>query len=293
LRIVLVALLIANLAFLAWARLIDTPPPAPPVSPLTRLPRLQLAAEAAKPAAPAPAPVTTTPSAPTTPDVNAAPAAPAAPPPASAPAPAATAAPAVTGAQGAAPPGTGGAATAVTAAMIAAAGGTHTSRCVSVGPFTDPARAAKAQELLAQRGFAPRQRAERSEPWKGYWVYVGLKNEGEGARTVKRLESGGIHDAHVLNGADGPRVSVGLFTERDGAERRARSVRSLGLTADIVEREQTEADYWVDVDLASSTQALPTDGLVSLGQSGERLEIKMCPAAPGTSAASADHHGIG
>ena len=47
------------------------------------------------------------------------------------------------------------------------------TRCVSVGPFNDLARAARGAALLRERGFNPRQRAEQGEMWNGYWVYVG------------------------------------------------------------------------------------------------------------------------
>src|SRR5262245_27835666 len=53
-------------------------------------------------------------------------------------------------------------------------------RCVSVGPFNDLARAARAAALLKEREFEPRQRAEQGESWEGFWVYVGgLKSSAE------------------------------------------------------------------------------------------------------------------
>jgi len=81
-----------------------------------------------------------------------------------------------------------------------------------------------------------------------------------------------------MPGSDqGRRVSVGLFSERTGAERRARAVRNLGLDAQIEPRAGTDAARWVDVDITASLETLPTEALLSLQRPGERLEVKECP----------------
>ena len=67
---------------------------------------------------------------------------------------------------------------------------TASSRCVSVGPFNDLARAAKGAALLRERGFSPRQRAEPGETWDGYWVFVGgLKSAADETKLVTALDS--------------------------------------------------------------------------------------------------------
>ena len=236
-------LVFVNLAFLAWATLVDVPiepPPSPPISPL---PTLKFANEAHAPAS-APAPE----SAPS--DLSPAPAAPLA---STTPAAGDTASP--------------------TAPPPAAS-----QRCVSVGPFSDPARAAKAAALLRERGFSPRQRAEAGGAWQGFWVYVGgLKSRADQAQVLQRLEQSGIRDAHVMpQSEEGWRVSVGLFSERSGAERRARAVHDLGINAEVVERKQPAAMYWMDLSLEGSSQTLPMEGLFSLQDIGERLEVREC-----------------
>ena len=229
-RSVFFALLLVNLAFLAWANLVDVPaePPVPATG--THLPRLALAGEAshvtAQPAAQSKTAIVSA-------DSNDARPVPVTPPP----------------------------------------------HCVTAGPFSDNARAARAAQLLRDRGFSPRQRGE-GEARQGFWVYVGgLASEAQQNDVIKRLERSGIQDAQAMPESDqGRRVSVGVFSERDGAERRARAVKALGLSADITERKQAAAAYWIDVDLNSSTQTLPTDGLLSVQESGARLEIHECPA---------------
>lgn len=155
-------------------------------------------------------------------------------------------------------------------------------RCVSVGPFGDLAQAASAAALLRERGFDPRQRAEAGETWQGYWVFVGgLKSSADETKVVRALERAGINDAQAMPQSDeeGRRVSVGLFTEKEGAERRAQAVKRLGYAAEIVERKQAGSVYWVDMDIGSTDRAVPTEGLLSFENAGARLEIRVCPAA--------------
>ncbi|HEU4623238.1 MAG TPA: SPOR domain-containing protein [Steroidobacteraceae bacterium] len=155
------------------------------------------------------------------------------------------------------------------------------TRCVSVGPFSDLARAARGAALLRDRGFAPKQRAEPGEMWAGFWVYVGgLKSAAEEAKVVKTLERAGINDAHAMPEGDaGRRVSVGLFTEKERAEKRAAAVKRLGYTTEIVERKQPATVYWVDLQLGANDRTVPTEGLLSEDDAGARLEIRVCPGS--------------
>ena len=284
-RAVFLLLLLANLAFLAWAVLIDQPPAPPPRSAsASHLPKLVLVSEARAAAARAAV----------QPSGGAV-----ASPPAGTAQGAATAGPAPSTSSSTTPAAAPGAAG--TSAPAAAAGTTDAAaspalastqaHCVTVGPFNELTRAAQGAELLRRRGFSPRQRAEEGEPWSGFWVYVGgLTSEAQQSDVLRRLKRNGIQDAQPLPESEGQRrVSVGLFSERAGAESRAKAVRHLGFTAEIVEHKQAAAAYWVDLDLATSNQTLPMEGLLSLEESGARLEIRECPgrAAPAAPAAPA------
>jgi hypothetical protein len=178
---------------------------------------------------------------------------------------------------------------AATAAPVVATS-TSSERCVSVGPFSELSQAARAAALLKDRGFAPRQRAEAGEVWEGYWVYVpDLRTAADEAKVMKALDRAGIKDAHVMPESDnGRRVSVGLFSERDRAEKRARAVKRLGFTTEITEKQQSASVYWVDLDVGATERSVPTEGLLSTESSGSRLEIRVCPSgAPAATTADA------
>jgi hypothetical protein len=153
-------------------------------------------------------------------------------------------------------------------------------RCVTVGPFNDLAEETHASGLLQQRGFTPQARTEPGEVRDGFWVYVaGIKSPTDEAQVLRTLQEAGINDAHAIAPtADGRRVSVGLFIERPGAERRARAVEHLGFAPDIVDRHKPGTVYWVDLDLGASDAAIPTDGLVPASEVPVKAEPHACAA---------------
>jgi len=166
---------------------------------------------------------------------------------------------------------------------------TNSSRCVSIGPFNDLAQAARGAALLRDRGFDPKQRAEQGETWEGYWVSVGgLRTTADETKLLKALERAGIRDARVLpDEPGGRRVSIGLFTERERADKRAQAVKKLGFSPEVTERTQPGTVYWVDMDVSANERSVPTEGLLSLEDTRSRIEIRVCPTndavAPGRS----------
>jgi hypothetical protein len=153
--------------------------------------------------------------------------------------------------------------------------------CASVGPFNDIARAARAAGLLTQRGFHLQQRAEEGETIEGYWVFVGsLNTDDDVGRVVSRLEKSGFTDAHVMkNYSTNRRVSVGMFSTLEGAQKRAAAVKKMGLQPEIGERKFPGTIYWVDVALSRGpgAKALPPEySFTDIGHS--KVEIQPCPA---------------
>ncbi len=151
--------------------------------------------------------------------------------------------------------------------------------CTSVGPFNDMPSAARTAAMLIDRGFAPQQRAEEGETVEGYWVYVGgMQTDDEVARVVDKLDKSGFTDARVMkDSSQGRRVSVGLFSKRERAERRALAVKHMGLDPEIAERKFPGTVYWVDVKLRDRAQQLPAEVLV-VDAGDASLSTRSCPA---------------
>ncbi len=224
-RNVFLALLTANVLFMAWSHWVDTPREANKQDSLSRLPRLLLETEA--PHNPQP--------------------------------------------------------TDGTAQKMVLGGAAIAGSCTSLGPFNDMASAARTAAMLLDKGFTPQQRAEDGETVEGYWVYVsGMKTDDEVARAVDRLEKSGFTDAHVMKESpEGRRVSVGLFSKRDRAERRAAAVKhGTGLDPQIGERKFPGTVYWVDVGPRPGTREVPADVLVA--NSGTvKVGTQACPSGTG------------
>jgi hypothetical protein len=228
-RPLLVILILANLAFAAWALMVDKPPAPPVAREIGHLRGLTLASE--------PLPGTTPGSAPT----------------------------------------------------ASTQPGGH---CVTVGPFSDLVLSAAAATLLATRGFTPTQRDEPGQDLVSYWVYLdNVPSEAAANRLLLMLRAIGLNDVHAMpttTPGEARRVSVGLFSEKEGAQRRLREVKAgLGETPVIAEQRSTQANYWVDVTLTSPGQALSTEGLLPPAVKGGHIEVRDCPPPASSAPAGA------
>ena len=157
---------------------------------------------------------------------------------------------------------------------------TTTPACLSMGPFNDVASSGQAAALLKVKGFEPRQRTEQGQVSEGYWVYVAGLSQSEVDNALAALERNGIGDARVIpdNGEAGRRLSLGLYSERPRAEKRAESVRQAGLTAGIAQRKLAHTLYWLDTTLPPGSDAMSLQGLFAEGTSS-RIAAQPCPVA--------------
>jgi len=152
-------------------------------------------------------------------------------------------------------------------------------RCTSVGPFNDIAHAARAAGLLTQRGFKLQQRAEEGETIEGYWVFVGgLSSDQDVNEVVAQLEGNGFTDAHVMKDfSTNRRISVGMFSTRERADKRAAAIKAIGLSPEVGERKFPGTVYWVDVALASADDKPPDYLFADIGHT--RVEMHPCPTS--------------
>jgi SPOR domain len=161
--------------------------------------------------------------------------------------------------------------------------------CLSVGPFPDVANSAHAAALLKAKGFDPKQRAEQAVSSDGYWVYVGgFKTQADADHALVTLEHAGINDALIMpeTAEAGRRVSLGLYSERGRADRRAEAVHAAGLDAQVVDRKVPNAIYWIDLAPIPGVNSVPLQDLFAEGVSS-RIAVQPCPAAPGATPVSA------
>jgi hypothetical protein len=161
--------------------------------------------------------------------------------------------------------------------------------CLSIGPFADVNLSAQAAAILKEQGFDPKQRAALGDMGQGFWVFIAnLPTEADSDRMLASLEHNGIKDALVMPAsADaGRRISLGLFTERARAERRAENVRAMGLKAEVAERKLPSTVYWVDLAPQPGMTTVPLQELFAQGVS-TKVSVQTCPAAASAISAQA------
>jgi hypothetical protein len=157
------------------------------------------------------------------------------------------------------------------------------AECVSIGPFDDPAIAAKAVTALRAKSFAPQQRAAESPAIRRFWVYLdGFRSDVTEMRVLHKLERAGIDDAEAMPvSAGGLKVSLGLFTDREHAGRRAKAVQAMGFHPLTTERMLPGTVYWLDLTLPNASTAVPVKDVSDLqprdGSSG--ITVQPCPSA--------------
>lgn len=216
-RILFLLLLLANLGILAWYRLYVvpgnaglTPSPSPGGQPLKLMSELS-AAERKELA-------TVTPLNP----------------------PAASTAPAVAAATHAAAPAATGA-----AALAAPINGLV---CVSYGPFPSADAAGQGTTRLKGAGLTVSPRTVAGKAKLGYWVYLppfATRKEADAATAM--LKKRGVADIYVVaDEANRNAVSLGVFSQKDGAVQREKEIRKLGLRPQMAERFRDEPHYWLD-----------------------------------------------
>jgi hypothetical protein len=157
------------------------------------------------------------------------------------------------------------------------------AECVSIGPFDDPAIAAKAVTVLRAKSFVPQQRAAQSPAIRRFWVYLdGFRSDVTEMRVLHKLERAGIDDAEAMPvSAGGLKVSLGLFTDREHAGRRARAVQAMGFHPLTTERMLPGTVYWLDLTLPNASTAVPLKDVSDLQPGGDSsgISVQPCPSA--------------
>jgi len=158
-------------------------------------------------------------------------------------------------------------------------------RCVSLGPVAEAAAIASLSTALRARNLTPRERRGTAIVTDGYWVYIdNLRDATARGRALQRLTRSGVRDAAAL--ADSGQVSVGLFSAKEGADKRAAAVRAAGFDPVIEVRSHPVNAYWLDVDLPSDYPP-PAVGALAAGLNREAepaWSVCQGAAAPTTAA---------
>jgi len=148
--------------------------------------------------------------------------------------------------------------------------------CATLGPFHDELLAEQAEQQLVRSGLRPERRATSEDIHDGWWVYVANAGSAAQARTLDAIRRSGLRDAFAMTDDAEFRVSVGLFSDEQRAEERARRIRNLKLDAVVKERRKEQPVIWFDLP-GMAREALGDGRLAGTSLPLDALRIEACP----------------
>ncbi len=155
--------------------------------------------------------------------------------------------------------------------------------CLSVGPFAEHAIAEQVGSWLRGARHVSRERSVEVDGPATYWVGLTTKTLQEAARLSMRLKAAGVSDVEVTppaaNQSDAT-LSLGVYSDRERAARRASDLRALGVSASIVEQRHKVTQWWLDVPQRAGDTPLEPSALHKAVPAAAGAAIAPCPAPP-------------
>ena len=155
--------------------------------------------------------------------------------------------------------------------------------CYSLGPFGDRASADAMIAVFKQRDVKAALRQIQQKQVTGYWIYLRpYPSTATAMAATRELGAKGLHDYYVV--ATAPNVnaiSLGLFRERSGAERRLEQVRKMGFQPKLQVRTSDKLLYWLDYQEPGDGAIGPSLWAKTSGDGGALQRVKRICAAGG------------
>ena len=117
--------------------------------------------------------------------------------------------------------------------------------CQTLGPFLKKHDVTAVFALLARNGYQVNVRDSDTRVPNGYWVYLPAMQASQARRIVADLDAHGMTDYFI---GKQNYISLGIFSDKDKAERRLQEVKRLGYAPKLDQRYRTRDVYWLDVD---------------------------------------------
>ncbi|NNF66797.1 MAG: hypothetical protein HKM98_04740 [Gammaproteobacteria bacterium] len=155
--------------------------------------------------------------------------------------------------------------------------GADAVNCLSLGPFPYEDDFEAASLKLKALGLSGNKRLAEGQIWVGYWIFLSpADSRAEAVGKVEALREHGIRDIYIEPAGERENaVSLGVFKERNRAQRRYRQIRDLGFEPQIARRTRQGTVYWLDFVPDDSTPIDPADFQSSSGRI-VRLASRVC-----------------
>jgi hypothetical protein len=121
--------------------------------------------------------------------------------------------------------------------------------CVALGPFTTPEDVRRARDAMSGQARRMRSRQEQVNQSHGWWVYLpAMPTRAQALARAHELAEHHIDDYFVVSSGEQPNtISLGLFKDQGNARKRRAEVIAAGFPAQVTERSETVAEYWLDL----------------------------------------------
>lgn len=154
-------------------------------------------------------------------------------------------------------------------------------RCVHIGPFTSSAVVALAAQKLDAMALSYNRRTVKSRELRAFRVFLGpFRSESAIATQRRLLESAGVEDYYVKRDNEGGGIiSLGLFSQREGAEVMQRQLAERGVDARLATEERVlEPNFWLEIrDPAVAREIPPELSGANWGEDDARVRRHECP----------------
>ena len=155
--------------------------------------------------------------------------------------------------------------------------------CFRLGPLPDSLASQQAARRLAGQGIDATPIARDVQLWLGHWVQIsGFDGVPAAEAARERLVAGGISDALLMQDGPRPMISLGVFRDRNGADRVATAARKLGFEVSLRNRYRPGVEQWLLVQPRAGQSFLPAE----LSLAGDRI-MRAEPAPCGDAGADA------
>ncbi|MEJ2298544.1 MAG: SPOR domain-containing protein, partial [Woeseiaceae bacterium] len=123
--------------------------------------------------------------------------------------------------------------------------------CVTIGPFRVSGDADTAVLEYANQGMKAAIRTEQGQIFVGHWVQIrNVSDVATANEMLDKLQAGGLSDSYLVSTEDeGLKISLGLFGDKERAEKVELQARSMDLPADITPRMREGTVFFVDIGL--------------------------------------------
>ena len=120
--------------------------------------------------------------------------------------------------------------------------------CYTVGPFDARTQAQRVMHKLSGLGFPPRLRTQTQRVPGDYWVYLPpLPSRQAALQMIHALAGRGMKNYFIVtSGEQQNAISLGVFKDKESAERRKAQVTAMGYTPVLGRRPTERSVYWLD-----------------------------------------------